>query len=83
MTARPPSKPSLERSQHGRATADNHIHPGRPIAAFSGCGTLRHLLGIDREIRGFAAGIRTHALVSLSSALITISALMLYQEIRE
>ena len=34
-------------------------------------------------MRGFAAGIRTHALVSLSSALITISALMLYHEIHE
>ncbi|MGA8294945.1 MAG: MgtC/SapB family protein [Rhodoplanes sp.] len=44
------------------------------------CGIV---LGIDREIRGFAAGIRTHALVSLSSAVITISALMLYHEIRE
>jgi uncharacterized membrane protein YhiD involved in acid resistance len=44
------------------------------------CGIV---LGIDREIRWFAAGIRTHALVSLSSAVITISALMLYHEIRE
>ena len=44
------------------------------------CGIV---LGVDREIRGFAAGIRTHALISLSSALITISALMLYQEIGE
>ena len=33
------------------------------------CGIV---LGVDREIRGFAAGIRTHALISLSSALITI-----------
>lgn len=50
------------------------------LAVASLCGIV---IGIDREMRGFAAGIRTHALVSLSSALITISALMLYHEIRE
>jgi putative Mg2+ transporter-C (MgtC) family protein len=38
-------------------------------------------LGLDREIRGISAGIRTHALVSLSSAMITASALMLYEEL--
>lgn len=40
------------------------------------------ILGLDRELRGISAGIRTHALVSLSSAVITLSALMLYAEIR-
>ncbi|HVL73608.1 MAG TPA: MgtC/SapB family protein [Beijerinckiaceae bacterium] len=39
------------------------------------------LLGLDREMRGHAAGIRTHALVSLSSAMITLSALLLYNQI--
>ena len=34
------------------------------------------LLGIDRELRGISAGIRTHAVVSLSSAVITVSALV-------
>ncbi len=43
------------------------------------CGLL---LGLDREIRGIAAGLRTHALVSVSSAVITISALDLYQGVR-
>lgn len=37
------------------------------------------LLGLDRELRGIAAGIRTHGLVSLSSAAITVSALLLYE----
>ena len=37
------------------------------------------VLGLDREMRGIAAGIRTHALVGLSSASITVSALLLYQ----
>ena len=37
------------------------------------------LLGIDRELRGISAGIRTHAVVALSSAAITVSALLLYE----
>lgn len=40
------------------------------------------LLGLDREMRGVSAGIRTHALVAVSSALITVSALLLYEEMR-
>ena len=43
------------------------------------CGLL---LGLDREIRGIAAGLRTHALVCVSSAIITISALDLYVGVR-
>ena len=39
------------------------------------------LLGLDREVRGIAAGIRTHALVALSSALITISALLIHEDL--
>lgn len=42
------------------------------LASFSGLA-----LGLDRELRGISAGVRTHALVALSSALITISALEL------
>ncbi len=40
------------------------------------------LLGLDRELRGISAGIRTHAIVSLSSAVITVSALLLYGDLR-
>lgn len=39
------------------------------------------LLGLDREMRGIAAGIRTHALVALSAALITVSAMMVYDDL--
>jgi putative Mg2+ transporter-C (MgtC) family protein len=39
------------------------------------------LLGLDRELRGFPAGLRTHGLVALSSAAITVSALKLQQEL--
>ncbi len=35
------------------------------------------LLGLDREVQGHEAGIRTHALVALSSAMIMVSSLML------
>ena len=47
------------------------------LAAFLGL-----LLGLDREIKGHDAGIRTHALVALSSAMIMISSLLLYSELR-
>ena len=39
-------------------------------------------LGFDREVRGHDAGIRTHALVALSSAMIMISSLIVYQQLR-
>jgi putative Mg2+ transporter-C (MgtC) family protein len=44
--------------------------------------SLGLLVGLDREVRGMSAGIRTHALVSLSAAVTTISALILYLEVR-
>jgi putative Mg2+ transporter-C (MgtC) family protein len=47
------------------------------VAALAGL-----LIGLDRELRGISAGIRTHALVSLSSAVITVSAMLLYEELR-
>lgn len=40
------------------------------------------VLGLDRELRGIAAGIRTHALVAVSSAVIMISSLLLFAEVR-
>lgn len=40
------------------------------------------LLGFDREVRGHDAGIRTHALVALSSAMIMVSSLILAQQLR-
>ena len=38
------------------------------------------VLGLDREMRGIAAGIRTHALVALSSAIIVVSAMMIHDD---
>jgi putative Mg2+ transporter-C (MgtC) family protein len=40
------------------------------------------LLGLDRELRGHEAGVRTHALVALSSAVIMASSLMLTVQLR-
>lgn len=40
------------------------------------------LLGFDREMHGHEAGIRTHALVALSSAMIMISSLIAFQHLR-
>jgi putative Mg2+ transporter-C (MgtC) family protein len=40
------------------------------------------VLGLDRELRNISAGIRTHALVCTSAALITLSALDLYANVR-
>ena len=64
---------------------------GHPLELFSWAELLLRLglaallgvlLGLDREIRGHDAGIRTHALVALSSAMIMISSLMLYAELK-
>lgn len=62
-----------------------------PLALFSwtelllrlGSASLVGLLfGLDREVKGHEAGIRTHALVSLSSAMIMASSLMLTVQLR-
>lgn len=39
------------------------------------------LLGLDREMRGHAAGVRTHGLVCFSSAAMTVSMLSLYLQL--
>lgn len=37
------------------------------------------LLGIDRELRGAAAGLRTHGLICLAAAAITVSTIALFE----
>ncbi len=39
------------------------------------------LLGLDRELRGHAAGLRTHGLVCFSAALMTVVVLGLYMQL--
>jgi putative Mg2+ transporter-C (MgtC) family protein len=38
------------------------------------------LLGLDRELRGHAAGLRTHGLICLAAATMTVSMLAIHQE---
>lgn len=40
-------------------------------------------LGLDRELRGNAAGLRTHGLIALSSAVLTICSLLLFYQLRQ
>ena len=39
------------------------------------------LLGLDRELRGHAAGMRTHGLICFSAAAMTVSILALYTDL--
>lgn len=39
------------------------------------------LLGLDRELRGLAAGMRTHGLICFSAAIMTVSMLALYNQL--
>ena len=39
------------------------------------------LLGLDREMRGMAAGMRTHGLICFSAAAMTVSIISLYLEL--
>jgi len=39
------------------------------------------LLGLDRELRGRAAGMRTHGLICFSAAIMTVSVLALYNQL--
>ncbi|WP_431471056.1 MgtC/SapB family protein [Sphingosinithalassobacter sp. LHW66-3] len=49
------------------------------LASATGLGVL---LGLDREVTGHSAGIRTHGIVALSSATIMLTALLLFAELR-
>ena len=39
------------------------------------------ILGLDREMRGHAAGLRTHGLVCFAAAAMTVSAISLYSQL--
>lgn len=39
------------------------------------------VLGIDREVRGHGAGLRTHAIICFAAALVTVSAITLYYQL--
>ena len=39
------------------------------------------LLGLDRELKGYDAGLRTHGLVALSSSLMTVVSIALFHQL--
>jgi putative Mg2+ transporter-C (MgtC) family protein len=39
------------------------------------------LLGLDREVRGYAAGLRTHGLVCFTAAVMTVSVIALFNQL--
>ena len=45
-----------------------------------GIAVIGLLLGLDRELRGHAAGMRTHGLICFSAAAMTVSVVALYNE---
>jgi putative Mg2+ transporter-C (MgtC) family protein len=56
--------------------------PDAEIALRLGIATLAGLiLGFDREVRGHAAGLRTHGMIALTSAMMTVSAILLYHQL--
>jgi putative Mg2+ transporter-C (MgtC) family protein len=56
--------------------------PDLEILIRLGAATLLGMaLGLDRELRGMSAGIRTHGIVALAAAAVTISGLLLYVEV--
>lgn len=60
----------------------NFLWAGRDVTMRVIIATLVGMvLGIEREIRGFDAGLRTHGFVALSAALTTITALLLYYQL--
>ncbi len=48
------------------------------LGAAAGLGLL---LGLDREVRGHAAGLRTHGLICFASAAMTVSIIALYHQL--
>ena len=51
------------------------------LARLGIAGMLGLLLGLDRELRGLAAGMRTHGLICFSAAAMTVSILALYNQL--
>ncbi len=45
--------------------------------------TIGLLLGLDREVRGHAAGLRTHGVVCFSAAIMTVSVISLYLQLSD
>lgn len=53
------------------------------LLRLGGATLLGMALGLDRELRGFSAGIRTHGMLSLAAAMVVISGMMLHHAVRD
>ena len=51
------------------------------FARLSSAAVLGLVLGLDRELRGHAAGMRTHALICFAAAAMTVSIIALYNQL--
>lgn len=52
------------------------------LARLGGAAVLGLLLGLDREMRGHAAGLRTHGLICFAAAAMTVSIIALYGQLQ-
>ncbi len=65
------------------------LNPSTPIHAIDleillrlgTAAVLGLLLGVDRELRGYPAGLRTHGLICFTAAVMTVSVIALYYQI--
>lgn len=65
------------------------LNPAIPVLQIDGelllrvgvASVLGLLLGLDREMRGLAAGLRTHGLICVSASVMTISVISLYLQL--
>ncbi len=59
-----------------------HLIDGPVMLRLSIAALLGLLLGLDRQIRGHAAGLRTHGLICFTSALMTVCAIALHNQLQ-
>ena len=59
-----------------------HLIDGPVVLRLSIAALLGLLLGLDRQIRGHAAGLRTHGLICFTSALMTVCAIALHNQLQ-
>jgi putative Mg2+ transporter-C (MgtC) family protein len=71
-----------ERIMELNAPTPLHLVDGPILARLGVAAGLGLLLGLDRELRGHPAGMRTHGIICFTCALMTISAITLHRQLR-
>lgn len=61
---------------------ETHVDPAEIVLRLGAAVLFGLLLGIDRQVRGHGAGMRTHMLVALGAAVTTIIAFELYDALQ-